>query len=68
MSLLKMIPKTLLEKLVGNDVYIYVKNMDREFGGIVDSITKDDIIVLKDKYNNLIHIPIDLIDVITERR
>jgi len=63
-----MIPKTLLEKLVGNDVYIYVKNMDREFGGIVDSITKDDIIVLKDKYNNLIHIPIDLIDVITERR
>ena len=63
-----MIPKTLLEKLVGNDVYIYVKNMDREFGGIVDSITKDDIIVLKDKYNNLIHIPIDIIDVITERR
>ncbi|MFX1588711.1 MAG: hypothetical protein ACFFC1_11190 [Promethearchaeota archaeon] len=63
-----MIPKTIFEKLVGNDVYIYIRNMDREFGGILDSITKDDIVVLKDKYNNLIHIPIDIIDVVTERR
>lgn len=63
-----MIPKTLFEKLVGNDVYIYVRNMNREFGGNFDSITKDDIVVLKDKYNNLIHIPMDIIDVITERR
>jgi len=63
-----MIPKTILEKMVGNDVYIYIRNIDREFGGILDSITKDDIVVLKDKYNNLIHIPLDLIDIITERR
>ncbi|MFX1356079.1 MAG: hypothetical protein ACFFA8_02235 [Promethearchaeota archaeon] len=63
-----MIPKTIFERLVGNDVYIYIRNMDREFGGILDSITKDDIAVLKDKYNNLIHIPLDIIDVITERR
>ncbi|MFW9937829.1 MAG: hypothetical protein ACFFD5_09275 [Candidatus Thorarchaeota archaeon] len=63
-----MIPKTIFEKLVGNNVYIYIRNMDREFGGILESITKDDIAVLKDKYNNLIHIPLDIIDVITERR
>jgi hypothetical protein len=31
-------------------------------------ITNDNIVVLKDKYNNLIHIPIDLIDVVTDRR
>jgi hypothetical protein len=63
-----LIPKTVIEKLIGNTVYIYTKNIDREFGGILDSITQDDIIVLKDKYNNLIHIPLNIIDVITERR
>jgi hypothetical protein len=63
-----MIPKTLIEKLVKNNVYIYVKNIDREFGGILEEITSDDIVVLKDKYNNLIHVPLDIIDVLTERR
>jgi len=63
-----MIPKKLIEGLVGNNVYIYIKDIDREFGGILDSFTADNIIVLKDKYNNLIHIPIDIVDVVTERR
>jgi len=63
-----MIPKKLIEGLVGNNVYIYIKGIDREFGGILDSFTTDNIIVLKDKYNNLIHIPLDIVDVVTERR
>ncbi|MFX0059083.1 MAG: hypothetical protein ACFE85_14090 [Candidatus Hodarchaeota archaeon] len=63
-----MIPKNIVEKLVGTSVYVYIKNIEREFGGILDSITQENIIVLKDKYNNLIHIPLDIIDVITERR
>ncbi len=63
-----MIPKKIIERLVKTDVYIYIRHIDREFGGVLDSITDDDMIVLKDKYNNLIYIPIDLIDVITERQ
>ncbi|MFX1492989.1 MAG: hypothetical protein ACFFBZ_01765 [Promethearchaeota archaeon] len=63
-----MIPKKIIEKLVKTDVYIYIRHIEREFGGVLDSITEDDLIVLKDKYNNLIYIPIELIDVITERQ
>jgi len=63
-----MIPKTLVERLIETDVYIYTRTVDREFGGVLDSITEDNIIVLKDKYNNLIYIPLDIIEVITERR
>ena len=63
-----MFPKSIIEGLINNDVYIYIRNIDREFSGIVQEITSDNIVVLKDKYNNLIHIPIDLIDVITDRR
>ena len=63
-----MIPKKVVERLVKSNVYIYIRNIDREFGGMLESITENDIIVLKDKYNNLIYIPIDIIDVITERQ
>ncbi|MHA1104177.1 MAG: hypothetical protein ACTSPN_00385 [Promethearchaeota archaeon] len=62
-----MIPKSIIEKMRNNNVYIYIRNIDREFSGILQDITSDNLVVLKDKYNNLIHIPIDLIDVITER-
>jgi hypothetical protein len=63
-----MFPKSIIENLKDSDVYIYIRNIDREFGGVLQDITSDDIIILKDKYNNLIHIPLDLIDIVTERR
>lgn len=63
-----MIPKEMIEKLVGNGVYIYIKGINKEFGGIVESITPDNILILKDKNNNLSYIPLSEIDIITERR
>lgn len=63
-----MIPKSLIEKLIEKEVYIYVKNQSREFAGIIQSITDDEVIVLENKYNNLVYIPISEVDVITERR
>ena len=63
-----MIPKEIIEKLVNNGVYIYIKGISKEFGGIVESITPDEILVLKDKNNNLSYIPLSEIDIITERR
>ena len=63
-----MIPKSLIEKLVQKEVYIYVKNQSREFAGIIQSIIDEEVIVLENKYNNLVYIPISEVDVITERR
>lgn len=63
-----MFSKTLIDKLINTDIYIYIRNIDREFSGILQEITSENIIILKDKYNNLIHIPLDLVDVITERQ
>ena len=63
-----MFSKSLVEKFKNTNVYIYIRNIDREFSGILEEITTDNIIILKDKYNNLIHIPLDLVDVITERQ
>ncbi len=63
-----MIPKSLIEKLVQKEVYIYVRNQSREFAGIIQSIIDDEVIVLENKYNNLVYIPISEVDVITERR
>ena len=63
-----MFTKSLVEKFKSNNVYIYIRNIDREFSGVLEEVTSDNIIVLKDKYNNLIHIPLDLVDVITERQ
>ncbi len=62
------IPKSLIEKLINKEVYVYVKHLSREFGGIIQSITDDDVIILLNKYNNLDYIPISEVDVITERR
>ncbi|MFX1321976.1 MAG: hypothetical protein ACFFAQ_10055 [Promethearchaeota archaeon] len=63
-----MILKSLIEKLVQKEVYIYVRNQSREFAGIIQSIIDDEVIVLENKYNNLVYIPISEVDVITERR
>ena len=63
-----MIPKSLIEKLVQKEVYIYVKNQSREFAGVIQSIIDEEVIVLANKYNNLVYIPISEVDVITERR
>ncbi len=63
-----MIPKNLIENLVNNGVYVYIRGINIEFAGVLKSITEDDIVVLEDNKNNLINIPLSLIDVITERR
>ena len=63
-----MIPKNLIEKLVNNGVYVYIRGINIEFAGVIKSITEDDVVVLEDNKNNLIHIPLSLIDVVTERR
>ncbi|MFX1393494.1 MAG: hypothetical protein ACFFAH_07960 [Promethearchaeota archaeon] len=63
-----MIPKKIIEKLVGNGVYVYIRGINVEFSGVIKSITEDDILIMQDNKNNNIHIPISLIDVITERR
>lgn len=62
-----MFQKSMIEKMKNIDVYIYIRNIDREFSGVLQDVTDGNIAILEDKYNNLIHIPIDLIDVITER-
>ena len=53
-----MIPKKIVENLVDKFVYIYIKNVTKDFAGKIISITEADIIVLEDKNNNLIYIPI----------
>ena len=63
-----MIPKKLVENLIGTDVYIYIKNISKEFAGKINSVTDADIVVLEDKYNNHVNIPISEISVITERK
>jgi hypothetical protein len=63
-----MIPKEIVKKLVNNGVYIFIKGINKEFAGVIKSITEDDIVILEDPKNNLTYIPISIIDVITERR
>ncbi|MHA1726320.1 MAG: hypothetical protein ACTSXH_16025 [Promethearchaeota archaeon] len=63
-----MILKDILEKILNNYVYVYVKNVSREFGGVLKTILDDKIIVVEDKNNNLNYIPISEISVITERK
>ena len=63
-----MILKTIVESLVENDVYIYIKNISKEFAGKILSSNEDNIVTLEDKNNNLIHIPLSEITIITERR
>ena len=62
-----MIPKEICQKLINDYVYIYIKGVNKEFAGIVESITPDNILILKDKNNNLSYIPLAEIDIITER-
>ncbi|MFX1573303.1 MAG: hypothetical protein ACFFB0_11190 [Promethearchaeota archaeon] len=63
-----MIPKKVIENLINNYIYVYVKNINKEFAGKIISITDADVLVLEDKNNNLVNIPISEISVITERR
>ncbi|MBD3214478.1 MAG: hypothetical protein GF311_17835 [Candidatus Lokiarchaeota archaeon] len=63
-----MIPKKIVNELIDVDVYIYIKNISEKFSGTLIRITEDDLVVLKDKYNNNTYIPLSEIDVITERR
>jgi ribosome maturation factor RimP len=63
-----MIPRKKFEELKGNFVYIYVRNVDKEFGGKIVSIDEFDILTLEDKNNNLVHIPLSEILIVTERR
>ena len=63
-----MIPRKIFEKLKDKFVYIYVRNVDKEFGGKIVSIDDFDILTLEDKNNNLVNIPLLEIVVITERR
>jgi len=63
-----MIPRKIIENLVNSDVYIYVKNTNKEFGGLLKGISDSDIITLADKNNNLVYIPLSEIIVVTERQ
>jgi hypothetical protein len=63
-----MIPRKTFEGLIDNFVYIYIKNLGKEFSGKINSITDWDMVVLVDKNENLSYIPISEITVITERR
>ena len=63
-----MIPKDIIKKLVNNGVYIFIKGINKEFAGIIKSITEDEIVILEDPRNNITYIPLSIIDVITERR
>ncbi|MFW9819479.1 MAG: hypothetical protein ACFFE5_07700 [Candidatus Thorarchaeota archaeon] len=66
-----MVPKTIIEGLIENFVYIYCKDVQKEFAGKLLSIKEvlgGDILLLEDKNNNIIYIPISEVIVITERR
>ena len=63
-----MIPKEICQNFINDFVYIYIKGIKKEFAGIVESITPDNILILKDKNDNLSYIPLAEIDIITERR
>jgi len=62
-----MIPRRIIDNLVNTFVYIYVKGIEKEFGGKIKELTAGDIIVLEDKNNNLVYIPISEVRIITER-
>jgi len=63
-----MIPRKTVENLVDNMVYVYIKNISKEFAGKINSINDFDILLLEDKNENISYIPISEISVITERR
>ena len=63
-----MIPRKTIENLIDNYVYIYIKNISKEFSGKINSINDFDILLLEDKNQNISYIPLSEISVITERR
>ncbi len=63
-----MISKEIIERIISKYVYVYVKYVGREFGGVLKSIANEEIIIVEDKNNNLNYIPISQISVITERQ
>ncbi len=63
-----MIARKIIEGLVDTFVYVYIKNIGKEFGGILKSINEFDNVIIEDKNENLIYIPLSEISVITERR
>ena len=48
-------------------VYIYTKDINKEFAGIVKSINESDIVILEDKNKNITNIPLAEISIVTER-
>jgi len=63
-----MIPRKIVEGLIDCFVYVYIKNLGKEFAGKINSLTDSDIIVLEDKNENISYIPLSEISVITDRR
>ena len=63
-----MIPRKIVEGLVDSYVYVYIKNIGKEFAGKVNSITESDIILLEDKNENINYIPLSEVSVITDRK
>jgi hypothetical protein len=63
-----MIPRKIVEDLIDNFVYVYIKEIGKEFAGRIKTINEFDILLLEDKNENISYIPISEITVITERR
>ncbi|MFX1375089.1 MAG: hypothetical protein ACFFA0_04700 [Promethearchaeota archaeon] len=63
-----MITRKIIEDLVNKFVYIYIKNISKDFAGRIKSINECDIILLEDKNENISYIPLSEVSVITERR
>ncbi len=66
--MINMIPKSIIEKLIDGDVHIFVKGINEKFSGNLIELTSDDLLMVKDKYNNISYIPLSEVSVITERQ
>ena len=63
-----MIPKSIIEKFIDIDVYIFVKGINEKFSGNLIELANDDVLRIKDKYYNVTYIPLSEVIVITERQ
>ncbi len=63
-----MIPRKIVENLVNGHVFLYVKNINKEFAGIIRSINESDLILLEDKNTHITYVPLSEIIAITERK
>ena len=68
MIIINMFPKSLVETMVNSSIYVYVRGVEKEFAGILKSVTEHDLLVIEDRNNNLIYIHREDITVLTERR